>query len=156
MPRFEPHSFPKNNNFLPNENLFRALSTDMVDGNTVLNTAIVLPAPSFNRSLYYPAEDVLRGHKPSMNGIGVLEVKAVQPVALDNVQYSIDVEHDPLFDTKYFIENYAHTELRVYERNLGFNKNRRIKPEHDKLLRDEIADKMVVLKSPIDISGQDF
>lgn len=152
MPRFEPHPSPPNQNFAPDEKLLRAISSDMVDGDSVLNAAIDLPAPSFNRDSCCAVEDVLRGHRLSLNGIGFLQVKDVpSPIQADEVNYRIDIIHDPNIDTKYQIENYAHTELRVGDEKLPFSKNRKIRVEHQKLLRDIIAERMGILKPPTPI-----
>jgi hypothetical protein len=152
MSRFEPHLFPPNQHFAPAEKLLRAISEDMVEGDSVLNTAIDLPAPSFNRDSYCLVDDVLRGHAPSLNGIGFVEVKNVpSTLSAEEGNYRIDIIHDPNIDTKHQIENYAHTELRVGDEKLPFSRNRKMKIEHDKLLRDMIADRMAILKQPTPI-----
>ena len=139
--------------FAPDEQLFRRLSRQQVEGDKVLPASVKLEQPSFsvNRGDGSEPEDVLvpscgAAPETSYAGLGVAafpvsavtQTKKIHPEVPD---YSLDVVHKPCDD------NYFHSEVRTLYKN-QFRENRRPGVLAKKYLRLKIFEYATVVVSP--------
>lgn len=135
---------PPDNVFTPDEELYRRIEKDHINGDTIELEAIKFPDFSVNRQKYCETyEDVLIPNWKDW-GVASFKVKDVpqKEYSTDQNKFTFHVEHVPL------PLNYPHSEVRT-RKNGMYDKNKSVPSSSiKKLFRMELREKIRIIKKP--------
>lgn len=155
-PRFLINNRPLDENFEEDESLyirFSASEYNVTGTNRLPVGAIKFPDCSVNRGKYSQPSDVLIPNW-IFHGIAEIKVKDI-PKTLKSEdknarQFEFKVEHDPIdinhkYYSKQLFENYAHSEIRVYENGIHQKKDESKLPKTiNKRYRTLISERAII------------